>query len=80
MSIRHVIKRDRIAAPSESDSEAAAHRARPSAAGRRAVTPGARLVELAPGRYAVEHTCRCGEVSLLELETDASPSHQESRS
>lgn len=82
MSIRNVIKRERINVQSECSASAPAaqpgHAAR--AAGRRAVTPGARLIELAPGRYAVEHTCRCGEVALLEIETDVPPTHQESRS
>jgi len=30
---------------------------------------GVRLVELEPGRYAIEHTCSCGEVSVIEVET-----------
>lgn len=64
MSIRHVIKRSQVASEEE-----AASRPRPAA--RRSAAPGTRLVELEPGRYAVEHTCRCGEVSILEIETDA---------
>ncbi len=58
MSTRNVIKRDHVVA-SEGP-------ARPAGAPR--PSAGTRLVELEPGRYAIEHVCRCGEVSILELE------------
>ena len=70
MTIRNVIKRERVA-----DERV------PPPASDGSVRPAAhtRLVELESGRWAIEHTCRCGEVALLELEVDAPAPARETR-
>lgn len=71
MTIRNVIKRERIAderVPSPPASDGPARHA-----------ASVRLVELESGRYAIEHVCRCGEVALLEVVVDAPSPARETR-
>lgn len=62
--MRNVIKRDRI----RLDGKGAPKTPRPSEPARVRQEPGVRLVQLEGGTYAVEHTCKCGEVALFEIE------------
>ena len=70
MTIRNVIKRDRIA-----DERVPP----PAGDGQARQAASTRLVELESGRWAIEHTCRCGEVALLEVVVDAPPPVRETR-
>ena len=63
MSLRNIIKREHIVTSGDPALPKVSHTPqRPQR--------GAKLVELEPGRYAIEFVCRCGETSVLEVETD----------
>ena len=69
--MRQIIKKGQTASVSQALSEGAEGEVRPALAregsGQRQ-TPGVRLVHVDGRVQAVEVTCRCGDVSVLEIE------------
>jgi hypothetical protein len=65
-NMREVIKKDRVQLV-EGDRRGAPRAPLPGLPGH-ASHPSVRLVDLGPGTKAIEYTCACGEISLLEVE------------
>ena len=68
---RGVIKREQVRVDRPTEGRRAASSTAREAAG--AATPHVRLLRLEDGTQALEFTCSCGEVSLIEIRTENEP-------
>ncbi len=71
--MREVIKKKRVRLVESAEGRGVPRAATAGPPAGCASVPGVRLLELDTGGQAIEFTCACGEISVLEIELAAAP-------